>query len=289
MKKTKKKHITAAVLTVLAAVLGIWTLWQDANVSVTDVTITSARLPEEFDGFTIAHVSDLHNTLLTDKALAQLRELSPDIIAVTGDSVDCHRTDLEPTKHFFTEAAEVAPCYYVTGNHEALIPAEDYLELEQWISMEGDVLHDESVMLRRGDAEIAILGVDDPSFIVNEETMDAPERNLVSSLMSPKELQTLAGGAEFTVLLSHRPDLFENYADAGMDVVLTGHAHGGQFRLPVVGGLYAPDQGIFPEYDAGVFTDGNTSMVISRGVGNSSFPLRLGNPPEIVMITLRCT
>ena len=91
----------------------------------------------------------------------------------------------------------------------------------------------------------------------------------------------------YAILLSHRPELFETYAACGVDLVLSGHAHGGQFRLPFIGGLIAPNQGLFPKYDAGLFTDGNTNMIVSRGIGNSIIPIRFNNRPEIVLLELR--
>ena len=90
----------------------------------------------------------------------------------------------------------------------------------------------------------------------------------------------------FTILLSHRPELFEVYADNKMDLVLSGHAHGGQFRLPFVGGLVAPNQGLFPKYDAGLYTEENTNMIVSRGIGNSILPFRFNNRPEVILIEL---
>ena len=94
---------------------------------------------------------------------------------------------------------------------------------------------------------------------------------------------------EFSILLSHRPELFDTYAKSGVDLVLTGHAHGGQARLPGIGGLIAPDQGLLPEYDMGVYKQDQTEMVVSRGLGNSLFPLRFNNPPELVMVELHTT
>lgn len=283
MKKPAKKQITAAVLTGLAAVLAIWTLWENLTVSVTQYTITSHDLPPEFDGFVIAQVSDLHNSHLAEQTLEHLRTFPPDLIAVTGDVIDSNHTDLETAREFFAGLEGLAPCYFVTGNHEAWLSAEDYAALEGWIQ-EGShgILHDEKVILERDGAQLALLGVDDPAFL-----SDAPAANAVTSLVTPKELQTLAGSAEFTVLLSHRPELFTNYAEAGMDVVLSGHAHGGQFRLPLLGGIYAPEQGFLPEYDAGRYTSGDTTMIVSRGIGNSVFPIRFNNQPEIVFITLQ--
>ena len=99
-------------------------------------------------------------------------------------------------------------------------------------------------------------------------------------------LSDLASDA-FTVLLSHRPEFFDLYVQQGFPLVLSGHAHGGQIRLPFLGGILAPGQGFFPEYDSGLYTDETTSMVVSRGLGNSVFPFRLNNPPEIIIITLK--
>ncbi len=92
--------------------------------------------------------------------------------------------------------------------------------------------------------------------------------------------------SRYTILLSHRPELFETYLDSGIDLVFSGHAHGGQFRLPFIGGLVAPNQGLFPKYDSGLYTDGGTSMVVSRGIGNSIIPFRFHNCPEIVLVEL---
>lgn len=283
MKKQTKKRIAAAILLGFAAALTIWTVWQNLTVGVTEYTVTSERLPEAFDGFTIAQISDLHNSELSEQTLAHLRELSPDMIAITGDLVDSDHTDIGLGISFAAQAAQIAPCYYVTGNHEAWISRQDAMTLEEGVAAESRVLHDACVMLERDGAEIAVLGVDDPDFVPLTDDVDA-----VSGLLLPQELQKLAGDAAFTVLLSHRPELFENYVQAGMDVVLSGHAHGGQIRLPFLGGLAAPNQGFLPEYDAGVFRQNETTMIVSRGIGNSIIPVRFNNRPEVVLITLRC-
>jgi predicted MPP superfamily phosphohydrolase len=99
-------------------------------------------------------------------------------------------------------------------------------------------------------------------------------------------LSVFAWGETYTVLLSHRPELFDCYVAKGADLVFSGHAHGGQFRLPFLGGVFAPDQGLFPTYDAGLYQQKGTSMIVSRGLGNSLFPFRVNNRPEIVVVTL---
>ena len=103
--------------------------------------------------------------------------------------------------------------------------------------------------------------------------------------------QTLSGltwdGDSYTVLLSHRPELLEAYADSGVDLVFSGHAHGGQFRLPFVGGIVAPNQGLFPEYDSGLYTEKGATMLVSRGIGNGILPIRFNNRPEVILAELR--
>ena len=126
------------------------------------------------------------------------------------------------------------------------------------------------------------MGIKDPAF--RDEHLPEDEKSIARRAI--EELQEEDDC--YTVLLSHRPELFDLYVDSGMDLVFTGHAHGGQFRLPFIGGIIAPHQGFFPEYDGGQFNQGNTTMIVSRGVGNSIIPIRFNNRPEIVLVTLKC-
>ena len=127
---------------------------------------------------------------------------------------------------------------------------------------------------------ISLIGVNDPSFQTDYLFGDDEE------VLNAKLNELQADGDGFTILLSHRPELFSTYVDYNVDLVFSGHAHGGQFRLPFVGGLVAPNQGLFPEYDAGIYTEGNTNMVVSRGIGNSILPFRVNNRPEVIIIEL---
>ena len=127
---------------------------------------------------------------------------------------------------------------------------------------------------------ITLIGVNDPSFQTDYLFGDS------ETVMCSKLTELHTDGDEFTILLSHRPELFDTYADYNIDLVLSGHAHGGQFRLPFIGGIVAPNQGLFPEYDAGIYTNGGTNMIVSRGIGNSILPLRINNRPEVILIEL---
>ena len=125
---------------------------------------------------------------------------------------------------------------------------------------------------------IALLGIDDPERAEPYASDPAAITNA--------ELAGIEPGADFTILLAHRPEQFPSYVAHGIDLVLSGHAHGGQFRIPFVGGVVAPDQGLFPRYDAGLYEQGDTRMVVSRGLGNSTFPVRVNNRPEVVLVEL---
>ena len=283
MTAKKKKFIFLAVAVIVLVALVIWIAWGNTALELNTYTISSSKLPQSFDGYRIAHVSDLHNTEMgkdNEKLLAMLRDADPDMIAITGDLIDSRNTDIEVALKFVREAVKIAPCYYVTGNHEARV--NEYGELKAGMETAGvTVLEDVRTEISMEGATITLIGVNDPSYQTDYLFGDS-ETVLNTKL---EELHTEDG--EFTVLLSHRPELFDAYTDHGIDLVLSGHAHGGQFRLPFIGGVVAPNQGLFPEYDAGIYTEGNTNMLVSRGVGNSILPFRINNRPEVILIELQ--
>ena len=283
MTAKKKKFIFLAVAAAVLVALVIWIAWGNTALELNTYTISSSKLPQSFDGYRIAHVSDLHNTEMgkdNEKLLAMLRDADPDMIAITGDLIDSRNTDIEVALKFVREAVKIAPCYYVTGNHEARV--NEYGELKAGMETAGvTVLEDVRTEISMEGATITLIGVNDPSYQTDYLFGDS-ETVLNTKL---EELHTEDG--EFTVLLSHRPELFDAYTDHGIDLVLSGHAHGGQFRLPFIGGLVAPNQGFFPEYDAGIYMEGNTNMLVSRGIGNSILPFRINNRPEVILIELQ--
>lgn len=275
-----RKTFIIIISIALPLLLVFWVLWANVALECNGCSAKVKGLPSAFDGFRIAHVSDLHNSDVADSLLKSLRVQKPDIIAVTGDSIDCNRTDIGKALEFFKSAATIAPVYYVTGNHEAWIAPDTYAEYEKkLVDLGVRVLRNESVTLARGDKTITLVGIDDPEF-----TNVQYEGGIGETLRLP-DLSLLMGDGT-NILLAHRPEYFEEYADAGFDLVLSGHTHGGQFRIPFVGGVSAHGQGWFPRYDAGRFESGNTTMVISRGIGNSKIPVRINNRPELVMIQL---
>lgn len=255
----------------------IWCIYDNHRLTLTTYIVSSDRLPDAFRGFRILQISDLHNANFgrnNETLIRTIANAKPDMIVITGDIVDSHRTDYDHAIHVAKAAADIAPTYYVPGNHEARIGS--FGKLSQLLSDAGvTVLRNQFVRLKHEDQQLYIIGLEDQTFTLRQhaETLE------VIKDLSPTD-------TPYTILLSHRPELFNVYVKSNVDLVLSGHAHGGQFRLPALGGLYAPGQGIFPTYDAGQFQTGNTTMIVSRGLGNSVFPFRVNNPPELVMVEL---
>lgn len=273
MKKRLPKKTLIPTLIVLLLILIIWTVWCNSALMISKSTISSSHIPSAFNGFRIAQVSDLHNAVFgKDNAelLQALSECEPNIIVITGDLVDAEHTDIDIALDFAKGATQIASTYYVTGNHEASLPQYDELKtgLE---SMGVVVLEDKAMQLEYNGDDITLKG---------DMFGEVPA-------MVDTKLRGLIGDKDnYTILLSHRPELFEAYVNCGADLVLSGHAHGGQFRLPFIGGLVAPNQGLFPKYDAGLYTKGDTNMIVCRGLGNSIIPIRFNNRPEIVLLEL---
>ena len=279
--KSRKKTILPLLLSLLIILIG-WTLWDNAALEVNEFEIVSDWIPQGFDGFRIAQVSDLHNARFGEdnaKLIEMLSQTEPDLIVLTGDLIDSRKTDVETALDFARQAVEIAPVYYVSGNHESRVTA--YMDLKMGLVSAGViVLENQKVEITWGQEHITLMGIDDPSF--RESYLFGDAAGVAEQVIG--DLQEASDG--YTILLSHRPELFDVYVATGMDLVFSGHAHGGQIRVPFAGGLVAPNQGFFPEYDAGRFTEEKTTMIVSRGVGNSIIPVRVNNRPEIVVATL---
>jgi len=261
------------VLCCLVAAGIIWVLWANTAIEVNEWTVKSPDIPAAFDGLRIAQISDLHNTEFgpeNGRLLELLRGAEPDIIVITGDMIDSRNTDVEVALAFAQRAVQIAPCYFVSGNHESRVP--EWAELRRGLLDAGvTVLDGEFVPLERDGSQLLLAGVSSPDF----------GGDFVG------DLERATAGEGYTILLSHHPEWMERYAECGADLVFSGHAHGGQVRLPFVGGLIAPNQGFFPKYDAGAFREGKTVMLVSRGLGNSIIPLRINDRPEILVAVLR--
>ena len=254
--------------------------WVNNNwIVTTEYSVQSEKVPDAFAGKRIVQVSDLHNAEFGDRQqslLDKVEAANPDVIFITGDLIDSNRYDLERSLAAVDGLVEMSEVYYVIGNHEVssnrlddeIIPALEERGVQ--------VLRNRSVMWEQDGEAIQIAGIDDPLMDIYLHEEEFTRNSIAEAGLNDA----------FTLLLAHRPEQLETYASEGIDVVFAGHAHGGQIRIPGLGGLIAPGQGWFPSMTEGVFESGDTQLVLSRGLGNSGFPLRVFNLPEVVVVTL---
>lgn len=299
----EEQRMIAKVLIPLS-VLGAagWIIRDNVRLTVSRYSLMFNDLPEEFDGFTIVHVSDLHNARFGKdqrKLIITIRSANPDMIAITGDLF--HTARRENAYSFLEQASKLAPCYYVSGNHEQRF-ADYFTAIKPKLeSLGARVLDDERVTISKGGARISVIGLADPTF----QNTVMPEK-----LTDEKLSRLTSENDKFTVLLSHRPELFDVYTQHNISLALTGHAHGGQVRIPFVHrGLFAVHQGVLPKYTEGIFVKDNANMsifrvsgthketvplpngcsvmAVSRSLGNSTYYPKINDPPELVVIELR--
>lgn len=261
----------------------IFLIYQNNSIVTTDVVYKNDKIPKAFEDFSIVQISDLHNKMFGKgqmKLLEKIEEAKPDIIVITGDLVDRRRYDLEKAMVFIKRAVKIAPVYYITGNHEAW--SGEYETIRESLISDGvNILDNEKTEIMKEDSTIEIIGLKDPAFLTSSY-IDGTDISVLE-----KSLEKLGDKDKFQILLSHRPELFSIYAKNNIELSFTGHAHGGQFRIPFIGGLVAPNQGLFPEYTSGSYEIDDSTMIVSRGLGNSIIPIRLFNRPEIIKVVLK--
>jgi len=247
--------------------------FQNNNIEVKKYEIINSKIPVSFNNFKIIQISDYHNAkneMLNRKLEIKIKKENPNLIVITGDFIDATNTDVNKSLQLVDILKKYAPIYYVTGNHETWTTESEKL-YKGLIKREIEILNNEEESICRKDDYINILGIED------SETINILRENL-KSLKKDKNI--------FNILLSHRPEYFKEYVKQDIDLVLTGHAHGGQIRI-FNQGLIAPNQGFLPKYTSGIIREDNTTMIISKGIGNSVIPIRINNYPELVVVTLK--
>jgi len=240
----------------------------------------------------IAHLSDIHgiNTdYKNNKIIEILEKEKPDVIVLTGDLVDATdyskgKYPIEKTLLWMKKLIKISPVYYVFGNHElALIEdkTDRAYKFVKTIEEAGiKIVNNETDIITINNEKIVLMGIQEPQTVNSydpfEKTIEEELRFVFQNVNSN----------DYRILLSHRPEYFNIYSEYDIDLCLTGHAHGGQFRFPFIKGLYAPNQGWFPKYTKGEYNMNNTKMIVSPGLGNSCFKFRIFNPLEIGIISI---
>lgn len=276
-KRRKRHSLIKLLLTALFCLLFFW--WSNTSLQVERFKYVSPRLPAGFDGCVLVQISDLHGALFGEdnrNLLDQVRRQEPDYIFLTGDLLDRYRQ----TPHRYAISlgralADIAPTFFVTGNHEWALP--NVPELKRGLEEAGvTVLSNEYTILERGGDTLVLSGIDDPNGYAGQKT--------------PEELADEvreAFGDPFWILLAHRNNRFEDqYSRLGADLVVSGHGHGGLIRLPFTDGLVSVERTLFPSYTAGFYQENGADLFVSRGLGNSGRTFRLFNRPELAVLTL---
>ncbi|MDE7261151.1 MAG: metallophosphoesterase [Oscillospiraceae bacterium] len=278
-RRRRRRHRFPQFL-LLCALFALFLWWSNHSLQTQSFTYSSERLPAGFDGCVIVQISDLHGAEFGDNnqdLLQQVRAAKPDYIFLTGDLQDMYRqTPQSYSVNLGRTLAQIAPTYFVTGNHEWALP--DVRGLKRKLQEAGvTVLTNEYVLLERDGCSILLAGIDDPNGFADQKT---PEE-------LAEEIQALEGDP-FWLLLAHRNNYFEKeYSHLGADLVISGHGHGGLIRLPFTDGLVSVERTLFPTYTAGFYEANGGDLFVSRGLGNSGKTFRLFNRPELVILALR--
>ena len=245
------------------------------SVAVRHYQVSIRGLPPVFEGFTILHLSDLHDKEFGragEQLIGLFRQECFDMVAFTGDLVDGDRPRLTPALELISGLRDGwdAPLYSVLGNHDWRLGRGE--ELSGRLREAGvQVLSNRSAALHRGEERLWIIGVDDP--VTARDRLDLALRD--TDCRSPR------------LLLAHSPQLYPHAVQSGLDLMLAGHTHGGQIRLPIFGAPFVPSMGFFPAWDYGLYSCGRTTMIVSAGLGESCLPVRFNIRPEFALITLR--
>ena len=269
MKNKKLKKIIIILVIILTFICFCY--YENNHIKLTKYEYKTSKL-HKGNKYKIIQLSDFHNKKIrnnNEKLIRLIKDEKPDIIVITGDYIDSNHTRTDISLNLTKQLTKIAPVYFITGNHECSIDIEKLFEFENQLKKLGvNVLYNESVRLDNG---INLIGLDD--LCLNDGTL--------SKIMDDLSKNDL------NILLAHEPQYISDYAKTGVDVVLSGHTHGGQIRIPFTRiGIVAPNQGMFPKYTAGEYVEDDTTMFISSGIGNSILPLRIFNCPGIVELQI---
>lgn len=279
----KNKKIIWAVALLMITVLAVAAFWQGLTVRHYAIETDKVAAP-----IRLAVITDLHSTMYGAGQAAlihAIRAQHPDIILLVGDIAD-DQVPHDGAKQLLSAISPEYPCYYVTGNHEYWSDEAD--AIKKMIGSYGvTVLAGDTRVIVINHQKIRLGGVDDREGFTRASYRKG---KLPQGWLDQFENCRAETGDEiYSILLSHRPELVEQYRDSGFDLVLSGHAHGGQVRIPgLLNGLIAPNQGWFPRYAGGSYQLDTTTMIVSRGLSRSRLP-RVFNPPELVIVELKAT
>ncbi len=283
-----------ALFVTVAAATALIFLFGNEAIQISRFEVYVAGLPENHAGLKIVHISDLHGKEFganNARLAGAIKRLKPDLVLMSGDMIDSKKDDGSALINLLKELNNHFPVYCSLGNHEQIIKElsrrEEYAEIVQRLHKAGvKVLDNQRVEFTKDGVVFGIYGFTAALYHYTGrntaawEGADLQVSFIVEALGRPQE-------DEIAILLAHNPKYFQEYVSWGADLVLAGHIHGGVIRLPVLGGVFSPDLSFFPPYSAGLYHRGNTTMHVSRGLGNSVIPVRIFNRPDLSLIQLK--
>lgn len=258
-------------------------VYSNFTVGVSKYSINSSEIPSDFSGYKIVQLSDLHNRRYPFM-MAKVNKLKPDIVVMTGDMVSSDDTDFSSFLSIAEKISKKYPTFFVVGNHEQMLTKENYEKLIVSVKALGiEILDNSKVTLEKENSKINLFGL----WFNLRYYRDLNDEKEAGYFVDKKKMTELLGKAPsgYNILLAHSPVFFEGYAEWGADLTLSGHMHGGMIRIPGIGGLFSPEREFFPKYDAGLFENEDSKLIISRGLGEH-VGFRIFNRPEIVLIKL---
>jgi len=275
-RKIKKLFLILAFLIFLTVLLWYSFIFEPNNIQVEKINIAIENLPESFDGAKIVHLTDFHSKNFGErekKVLEILEDINPDFIFITGDFIDYRTKDINSCQEFWRELSNQhqGKTFGVLGNHEHWIKSPDISAIKKLLEEGGiSILNNENRKIFQGNKYIYLLGVDDP----DSKKDDLPKAMIGAEENIPK------------ILLAHSPDIVDNLRGEKVDLILVGHTHGGQIRIPFVKPFWVPTKNR-GKYASGLFEIGNAILYVNRGIGMAALPVRFNCPPEIAVIELK--
>lgn len=276
-------EIILTILFVLSTIISLVSIFfiirSNLDFEVNEANIWIDDLPQGFDKFRICHLSDIHNKIWGQKLLSRIKNIKPDLVVITGDLMESKK-NFEGMMDHIGDINEIARVYYVTGNHEVWCKMDKKI-IKAFKDRGIMVMDNDSTILKRDGDEIMVLGLADPDnygYYLNEE-----RTNNIFDNKLPLIIKDFEG---IKILLSHRPNFLDIYEKYKIDLILSGHTHGGQFQIPFYGSIYAPNQGLFPEYSVGYYRKNNSQMIISKGMHSTFKSFRVNCPKEMVVVNL---
>lgn len=293
----KKKLIAYICIFLMILIIGISSFvyigvkMNEGKIDITEYNIINEKIPTEFNDFKIVQLSDFHSKGYrgtTDKIIEEIKNINPDIVVMTGDMISWDIKNIEELEKLIKALASIFPVYYINGNHEQLAEILNTKKHEKFINEINQLgvvtINDSFIQVSKGIESINLYEIDIPLDEVKGMYIDESKinENYIENTLG------IIDSTKFNILLAHNPLFIDEYSKWGADLVLSGHMHGGIVRIPFINkGIMSPERRVFPKYDAGEFEIENTTMIINRGIGASSFELRVFNNPEISVITLK--